>query len=72
MKCLKYISTGNSSFRPVKDVLKQIAAIKACKKGSYFGKDKPCTCGWHERAAARKKARQKAASGKYKNIFINK
>ncbi len=55
-----------------KDVLKQIAAIKACKKGSFFGKDKPCTCGWHDRAAARKEARQKAASGKYKNIFINK
>ncbi len=33
-----------------KDVLKQIAAIKACKKGSLFGKDKPCTCGWHDRA----------------------
>ena len=43
-----------------KQVLAAIASIKQCRQGSFFnpaGK-KPCSCGWHTKAAARKQARQ--------------
>ena len=43
-----------------KEVLAAIAAISKCRQGSFFTSSagKPCTCGWHTKAAARKRARQ--------------
>ena len=42
-----------------KKVLAAIASIKKCRQGSFFnpGEKKPCSCGWHTKAAARKQAR---------------
>ncbi len=84
------------------EVLRQIAALKACEKKSEkksekklekkpvkkseeksvkksgkkelsdFVENKSCSCGWHYRAAARKEARKKVASGmKQKNQLIS-
>ena len=45
-----------------KEVVAAIAKIKKCKHGSFFAaSSKQCTCGWHLKAAARKKARQAAS-----------
>ena len=42
-----------------KEVLAAIASIKKCRQGAFFKfADKPCTCGWHTKAAVRKRARQ--------------
>ena len=43
-----------------KQVLAAIASIKKCRQGSFFkpSADKPCSCGWHTKAAARKQTRQ--------------
>ena len=46
-----------------KEVLAAIASINKCRQGSFFNTaNKPCSCGWHTKAVARKKARQSAAS----------
>ena len=42
-----------------KKVLAAIAAIQKCQQGSFF---KPCSCGWHTKAAARKQARAGAST----------
>ena len=41
-----------------KEVLAAIASIKKCRQGSFFkpSAEKPCSCGWHTKAAARKQA----------------
>ena len=43
-----------------KVVLAAIASIKKCRQGSFFNpaEKRPCSCGWHTKAAARKQARQ--------------
>ncbi len=55
---------GKSQQPRNKDVLKQIAAIKVCKKGTFLARTNPALVAGTDRAAARKEARQKAASGK--------
>ncbi len=50
-----------------KEVLKEIAKINNCKQASFFelssaAARRPCSCGWHTKAAARRKKRQSAAS----------
>ena len=55
--------TGRGQKPSNKEVLAAIASIKKCRRGSFF--DKPsssCSCGWHTKAAARKRARQAEAS----------
>ena len=52
--------TGRAQKPFSKEVLEVIAAIKKCQKDSFFHKSKPCSCGWHKKAAARKQARKKA------------
>ena len=47
-----------------KEVVKEITSIMACKKGSFFDKSRPCSCGWHKKAAARKEAAKKEATRK--------
>ena len=47
-----------------KEVVKEIASIMMCKKGSFFDKSRPCSCGWHKKAAARKEAAKKEAARK--------
>ena len=47
-----------------KEVVKEITFIMACKKGSFFDKNRPCSCGWHKKAAARKEAAKKEAARK--------
>ena len=43
-----------------REVLAAIAAIKKCREGAFFqpSANRPCSCGWHTKAAARKRARQ--------------
>lgn len=50
--------------KPFKQVLAAIVAIKKCRQGSFLtpSVSKPCSCGWHTKVAARKQARQAAAS----------
>jgi len=56
--------TGRGQQPRNKEVLDEIAAIRRCQKESFFNKKKACTCGWHAKAAARKKRRlEKDLSG---------
>ena len=43
-----------------KQVLQAIEAIKKCQRGHFFAisNSSSCECGWHLKAAARKKARK--------------
>ena len=52
--------TGRGQKPSNKEVLAAIASIKKCRQGSFFkpSANKPCSCGWHTRAAARKQARR--------------
>ena len=52
--------TGRGQKPSNKEVLAAIASIKKCRQGSFFkpSANKPCSCGWHTKAAARKQARQ--------------
>ena len=52
--------TGRGQTPWNKEVSAAIASIKKCRQGSFFkpSANKPCSCGWHTKAAARKKARQ--------------
>ena len=52
--------TGRGQKPSNKHVLAAIASIKKCRQGSFFqpSMSRPCSCGWHTKAAARKKARQ--------------
>ena len=54
--------TGRGQKSSNKEVLAAITSINKCRRGSFF--DKPsssCSCGWHTKAAARKRARQAEA-----------
>ena len=50
-----------------KDVLKQMSAIDKCRQRSYFKpateRERDCSCGWHTKAAARRKSPTAAAAG---------
>ena len=50
--------TGRGQKPSNKEVLAAIDSIKKCRQGSFFkpSADKPCSCGWHTKAAARKQA----------------
>ena len=48
--------TGRGQKPSSKEVVEAIAAIKKCQKDYFFRKSKPCSCGWHKKAAARKQA----------------
>ena len=54
------VFTGRGQKPSNKDVLAAITAINKCRQGSFFAPSatRPCSCGWHTKAAARKKARQ--------------
>ena len=54
--------TGRGQKPSSKQVVEAIAFIQKCQKDSFFHKSKPCSCGWHKKAAARKQARKKGAS----------
>ena len=50
-----------------KDELKQMSAIDKCRQRSYFKpateRERDCSCGWHTKAAARRKSPTAAAAG---------
>ena len=54
------VFTGRGQKPSNKEVLAAIAAISKCRQGSFFTSSagKPCMCGSHTKAAARKRARQ--------------
>ena len=58
------VFTGRGQKPSNKDVLAAIAAIKKCRQGSFFtpSVSKPCSCGWHAKAAARKRAQSDASA----------
>lgn len=56
--------TGRGQKPSNKSVLAAIASINKCQFGSFFNKGKPCTCGWHVKAKARKEARKEASKKK--------
>lgn len=54
--------TGRGQKPTNKEVVAAIKSIQKCQQGSFFGGSKPCSCGWHDKEAARKKARTKGSS----------
>ena len=57
-----------------KDVLKQMSAIDKCRQRSYFKpateRERDCSCGWHTKAAARRKSPTAAAAGPSFNFLF--
>lgn len=51
------VFTGRGQKPTQREVVAAMESIKKCKHGSFFTTT-PCSCGWHVKAAARKKARQ--------------
>ena len=54
------VFTGKGQKPSNKEVLSAIDAIHKCRQGSFFSRkeERACSCGWHKKAAARKRAKQ--------------
>ena len=65
--------TGRGQKPSNKHLLVAIASIKKCRQGSFFqpSVSRPCSCGWHTKAAARKKARQAQSLAAASSSFLN-